>query len=54
MCAAGLAVLDTVLEPGFFAQVQDNGRHLREGLSRLAGRMGRVRCAGKACCGHCN
>lgn len=40
MSAAGLAVLDTVLEPGFFEQVQDNGRHLREGLSRLAGRYG--------------
>ena len=40
MCAAGLAVLDTVQEPGFFAQVQDHGRHLREGLSRLAGRYG--------------
>lgn len=40
MCAAGLAVLDSVLEPGFLAQVQDNGRHLREGLSRLTGRYG--------------
>ncbi|MNE49340.1 Acetylornithine aminotransferase [compost metagenome] len=40
MSAAGLAVLDTVLEPGFFEHVQDNGRHLREGLSRLAGRYG--------------
>ncbi|QXH47337.1 aminotransferase class III-fold pyridoxal phosphate-dependent enzyme [Pseudomonas xanthosomatis] len=40
MSAAGLAVLDTVLAPGFFEQVQDNGRHLRDGLSRLAGRYG--------------
>jgi len=40
MSAAGLAVLDTVLEPGFFEQVQDSGRHLRDGLSRLAGRYG--------------
>lgn len=40
MSAAGLAVLDTVLEPGFFERVQDSGRHLRDGLSRLAGRYG--------------
>ncbi|WP_176506059.1 MULTISPECIES: aspartate aminotransferase family protein [Pseudomonas] len=40
MSAAGLAVLETVLEPGFFEQVQDSGRHLRDGLSRLAGRYG--------------
>ncbi|MFJ4155066.1 aspartate aminotransferase family protein [Pseudomonas sp. NPDC089752] len=40
MSAAGLAVLDTVLEPGFFEQVRDSGRHLRDGLSRLAGRYG--------------
>ncbi|HEK1691977.1 TPA: aminotransferase class III-fold pyridoxal phosphate-dependent enzyme [Pseudomonas putida] len=40
MCAAGLAVLDAVLEPGFFEHVQDSGRHLRDGLSRLAGRYG--------------
>lgn len=45
MCAAGLAVLETLLAPGFFEQVQDAGRHLREGLSRLAGRyaQGEVR-----------
>jgi acetylornithine/N-succinyldiaminopimelate aminotransferase len=45
MCAAGLAVLETLLAPGFFEQVQDTGRHLREGLSRLAGRyaQGEVR-----------
>ncbi|MDF0729794.1 aminotransferase class III-fold pyridoxal phosphate-dependent enzyme [Pseudomonas entomophila] len=40
MCAAGLAVLETVQAPGFFEQVQDAGRHLRDGLSRLAGRYG--------------
>ncbi|QXI38892.1 aspartate aminotransferase family protein [Pseudomonas xantholysinigenes] len=40
MSAAGLAVLETVLEPGFFEQVMDSGRHLRDGLSRLAGRYG--------------
>ncbi|MDD0973378.1 aspartate aminotransferase family protein [Pseudomonas fontis] len=40
MSAAGLAVLATVLEPGFFEQVQASGRHLRDGLSRLAGRYG--------------
>jgi acetylornithine/N-succinyldiaminopimelate aminotransferase len=40
MSAAGLAVLETVLEQGFFEQVQDSGRHLRDGLSRLAGRYG--------------
>ncbi|MDH0301389.1 MULTISPECIES: aminotransferase class III-fold pyridoxal phosphate-dependent enzyme [unclassified Pseudomonas] len=38
--AAGLAVLQTVLEVGFFEQVMDSGRHLRDGLSRLAGRYG--------------
>lgn len=40
MSAAGLAVLRTVLEPGFLEQVRDSGRHLRDGLSRLAGRYG--------------
>ena len=40
MSAAGLAVLRTVLEPGFLEHVQDSGRHLRDGLSRLAGRYG--------------
>jgi acetylornithine/N-succinyldiaminopimelate aminotransferase len=29
-----------VLEPGFFEQVEDAGRHMRDGLSRLAGRYG--------------
>ena len=40
MCAAGSAVLETVLASGFFEQVQEVGRHLRDGLSRLAGRYG--------------
>lgn len=40
MSAAGLAVLQTVLEAGFLEQVLDSGRHLRDGLSRLAGRYG--------------
>lgn len=40
MSAAGLAILDAVLEPGFLEQVQDSGRHLRDGLSHLSGRYG--------------
>ena len=40
MSAAGLAILDAVLEPGFLEQVQASGRHLRDGLSHLAGRYG--------------
>lgn len=40
MSAAGLAVLESVLEKGFFDQVRDAGWHLRDGLSRLAGRYG--------------
>lgn len=40
MSAAGLAILDAVLEPGFMEQVQASGRHLRDGLSHLAGRYG--------------
>ncbi|NBA96354.1 aspartate aminotransferase family protein [Pseudomonas sp. R5(2019)] len=45
MSAAGLAVLQTVLEPGFIDHVQDAGRHMRDGLSRLSGRyqQGEVR-----------
>ncbi|EPL15356.1 aspartate aminotransferase family protein [Pseudomonas sp. CF161] len=38
MSAAGLAVLDTVLEHGFLEQVRDTGQYLREGLARLAHR----------------
>ncbi|MBA1188767.1 aminotransferase class III-fold pyridoxal phosphate-dependent enzyme [Pseudomonas entomophila] len=40
MSAAGLAVLETVLAPGFLEHVEDAGRHLRDGLSRLAARFG--------------
>lgn len=40
MTAAGLAVLDTVLEAGFLEQVRQVGEHLRDGLSRLARRHG--------------
>lgn len=40
MSAAGLVVLETVLAPGFLEHVEDVGRHLREGLSRLAARFG--------------
>ena len=36
MTAAGVAVLDTVLEKGFLQHVRDAGQHLREGLGRLA------------------
>ena len=40
MTAAGLAVLDSVLEAGFLEQVRDVGEHLRDGLTRLARRHG--------------
>ncbi len=40
MSAAGLAVLETILDGGFLDQVGAAGRHLRDGLSRLAGRYG--------------
>ncbi|MDA8483936.1 acetylornithine transaminase [Pseudomonas resinovorans] len=40
MTAAGLAVLDTVLEPGFMEQVRDVAQHLREGLARVSRRHG--------------
>lgn len=45
MTAAGLAVLDTVLEPGFLEQVRERGRQLSEGLQRIADRhgLGKVR-----------
>ncbi|ROM43353.1 aspartate aminotransferase family protein [Pseudomonas poae] len=36
MASAGLAVLDTVLEPGFLEQVREAGLYLGEGLARLA------------------
>lgn len=40
MSSAGLAVLDVMLEPGFFEHVRDVGEHLREGLARLARSFG--------------
>ncbi|WP_166366258.1 aspartate aminotransferase family protein [Pseudomonas akapageensis] len=40
MSTAGLAVLQAVLEPGFFERVLDCGRHFRDGLSHLASRYG--------------
>ncbi|WP_263144446.1 aminotransferase class III-fold pyridoxal phosphate-dependent enzyme [Pseudomonas sp. RIT-PI-AD] len=40
MSAAGLAVLDTVLEPGFLDHVREVSEHLREGLARIARREG--------------
>ena len=44
--AAGLAVLKTVLDAGLLEHVQDTGRHLREGLSRLTGRFGQGQVCG--------
>ncbi|NWA01979.1 aspartate aminotransferase family protein [Pseudomonas gingeri] len=48
MSAAGLAVVDTLLEGGFFADVADRGQYLQQGLSRLARRYdhGELRGAG--------
>ncbi|AYF88889.1 MULTISPECIES: aminotransferase class III-fold pyridoxal phosphate-dependent enzyme [unclassified Pseudomonas] len=40
MTAAGLAVLNTVLESGFLEQVRDVAQHLREGLARVSRRHG--------------
>ena len=40
MLAAGLAVLKTVLEPGFLEQVRGLGEHLRDGLAQVARRQG--------------
>lgn len=40
MTAVGLAVLKTVLEPGFLEQVREVSQHLREGLARVARRHG--------------
>ncbi len=48
VCAAGLAVLDTLLEPGFLASTRERGRYLRTGIESLAARhqLGGVRGAG--------
>lgn len=45
VCAAGLAVLQTILEPGFLDTVRRREEHLREGLNALATtrRLGEVR-----------
>lgn len=40
MCAVGLAVLDTVCEPGFLSQVQALSLHLRHGLEQLSRQHG--------------
>lgn len=40
MAAAGVAVLDSVLDHGFVEHLRDSAQHLREGLSRLANRYG--------------
>lgn len=40
VCAVGLAVLDTLLRPGFLDTVQARGRHLSQGLSAVAERHG--------------
>ena len=37
VCAAGEAVLDVLLEPGFLQQVHDNGVALRQGLREKLG-----------------
>ena len=40
VCAAGLAVLNTLLSPGFLANVQTQGRLLQQGLEKLSARYG--------------
>ena len=40
MCAAGLAVIDTIGKPSFLKQVADNGRYLESQLQRLSARHG--------------
>ena len=37
-CAAGVAVMETLLEPGFLAAVRQRGEYLAAGLRRVAGR----------------
>ena len=48
VCAAGLAVLQTLLGPGFLHGVQQRGAYLRDGLGELATRqgLGKVRGSG--------
>ena len=40
MCAVGLAVLETLCQPDFLAQVRAQGQRLRAGLQRLSDRYG--------------
>jgi len=40
VCAAGLAVLDALLIPGFLEGVRERGRYLEERLATLAGKYG--------------
>jgi acetylornithine/N-succinyldiaminopimelate aminotransferase len=40
VCAVGLAVLDTLLRPGFLDEVRARGRYLSQGLSAVAERQG--------------
>jgi acetylornithine/N-succinyldiaminopimelate aminotransferase len=40
VCAAGLAVLNTLLSPGFLANVQTQGRLLQQGLEKLSAQFG--------------
>ena len=47
VCAVGLAVLRTLLRPGFLDTVNTQGRHLQQGLSTLAGRHGLGEVRGK-------
>lgn len=47
MAAAGLAVLNTVLDNGFLEHVRETGRYLGEGLARLAYRYGQGQLRGQ-------
>ena len=47
VCAVGLAVLRTLLSPGFLDAVNTQGRYLQQGLSTLAGRHGLGEVRGK-------
>src|SRR5690606_14968280 len=40
MTAAGLAVLNTVLEPGFLESVREASNYMRDGLARVSRRHG--------------
>lgn len=47
VCAAALAVLDTVTAPGFLDEVQARSEQLRSGLDRIAQRLGVPPCEGR-------